>query len=411
MLRQFVKNKNRDISCQGFTFVKSFCDKKNYFEAVYAGDTKNWYPKSTKSQYLIPTRYRGFNKKQYFDHLTGDPNKAIGFTNGPTQGQEFYLLQFDVDFYELNEELIIAAKQLISKYIDVKHWEPSTNYKGLHGYFILNKGFRKAANVKKELQHFEKIINAAGVNIGLKAIEIKGTPTVTRYIDNIMTGVEFGSVAKVPVAANLANLMSSEPVKLSLIEQVNAESEEVGEVENKSTGMCYFGFSSVMQKIQADVLNEWGCDHHKLGRRNIYSTHMAVVFYILWFLAKKNVTQVSHALIKHHWNELKNRGLTNLSYNAEIVIWCRNYLSSKGMIKWIDNRYRPSEVNEDGEIIKMGVCCRFKLDSEIVSMLGGGNLSHIKTSHSVFQYFWSNKHQIPKISLIVGTKYDKMLLV
>jgi hypothetical protein len=178
-----------------------------------------------------------------------------------------------------------------------------------------------------------------------------------------------------------------------VLERLTWDSEEaIDELKQGSVTFHYKNFSGVTAKVQADVLNEWGCDHQKLGRRNIYSGHVAVLTYILYFLSKQKVNYVSHALIKFHWQELYRKGLTDLMYNKEIVIYCRNWISSKGMIQWIDNRYCMSVYSDDGEVVVQGVCCSFKLDSSLVKMLGGEK-GH--TPHSIFDYFWGNEHKKP----------------
>jgi hypothetical protein len=199
--------------------------------------------------------------------------------------------------------------------------------------------------------------------------------------------------AKLPVSCNLTELASSTPIDLKVLERFTWDVQEtVDDLKQGSVSFHYRNFSAVTAKVQADVLNEWGCEYQKLGRRNIYSGHVAVLVYILYFLSKQKVDYVSHALLKYHWQELYRKGLTDLKYNKEIVIWCRNWISSKGMIDWIDNRYCMSVYAEDGERVVQGVCCAFRLDSLLIKMLGGEK-GH--TTHSIFDYFWDNEHKRP----------------
>ena len=387
-------NKNRDITLAGFSWLKQFVDPRNYYCAKYVGDNKKWYPAQTNLSIVNNSkRFKSFNTERYFAHLTGDPNKALGFTNNPASNNEYYLLQFDVDFYEFNSVLANRAKSIIQKYVPDVFYENSTNCKGLHGYFLLYKSLKSAKYVRKVLDLLEKLINAEAVKVGLKAIEIMAKPAMYEWEDNIIVGVTSATPAKLPVSTDITELASSSPIDLKVLERLTWDNEEViDDLKQGSVSFHYKNFSGVTAKIQADVLNEWGCDYQKLGRRNIYSGHVAVLTYILYFLSKQKVSYVSHSMIKYHWQELYRKGLTDLMYNKEIIIYSRNWISTKGMIEWIDNRYCMSVYSDDGEVVVQGVCCSFRLDSSLVKMLGG-ETGH--TPHSIFDYFWGNEHKKP----------------
>lgn len=389
-------NKNRDVTRAGYTFLKQFQDPRNYFIAKYVDDKKNWYPVQTICNIVTkPKRFKSIKLSRYCEHITGDPNKALGYNNSPNTNNQYHLYCLDIDFHRYNKTLAERAKQLIRKILGDAFYEPSTNYKGLHGYLVVNKNYKSAKYMFELMSKLEKILTNMGKKIGLKAIEIMGKPHLYKWENNEIVDVQFSTPAKLPISADLTELANRTPLDVKVIEKFVWEHEEKLEnipEENKSNGFKYHGFSKVLCRIQTDVLNEWGTDKQKLGRRYVHSSHLSVFIYLLWLFKKKRVDYVSHELIKFHWQELYRRGLIDMAYNKEIVIWCRNYISSKGMIEWIDNRYCKSVITEDGEVIVEGVCCAFKLDNELFKMLGG---KYGHTSESIFNYFWDNEHKVP----------------
>lgn len=388
-------NPNRDISCQGFTFLSQFIDHHNYFEARYNQTGKKWYPKRTIQQIINYHKFCNISRSAYFKHLTGDPNSALGFTNKATNGQHYHLYCLDVDLIKANSYLINAAKALMEKELGCKiFWEPSTSGTSLHGFIIVCKHDKSVIYTNKIMRGFEKVVNQKGKKIGLKAVEVMGLPYEYRYENNRIVEIKGSTPAKLPQSMDLTALIHSEIIPLKQLERYVWAHEDVAFEEPKegSTGYKYYGFSGIMQKIQGDVINHWGVSEQQLGRRKIYSGHMAVYLYLLYFCRKSKITHPSHALIKWHWNRLYDLNLIGFKYNSEIVTWCRNYFSSCGMIDWLNNEYCMSVITDDGEIAVQGIACSFQMDQRLFNLLGG-NKFH--TGISIFDLKCSNEHKVP----------------
>lgn len=112
----------------------------------------------------------------------------------------------------------------------------------------------------------------------------------------------------------------------------------------------------------------------KGNRYLVHPDDAAVVLLIALWLKEHGTKDHRHSVrtTLAFWDDLQQRGLTDRSPNHHRVKTVRDYLSSRGCVDWVDNKYQPPS----GKGAKDGICCKWRLDETfaILLMAGGGNV-------------------------------------
>lgn len=366
-----------------YKFIRPFIDKRNYHVGIYTDSAKNWYPKQTIKEIIKKQKFVYLSNGKLLQHVVSDAN--YGYNTSCRIKDKYLLICFDIDSHKESAdrfETMYSAVEKVKTLLNIDIFvESSTKSGDLHGYIIVDKANKGASHVLMVLRMLEEILNKECLKLGLKQFEIKGMPHEYVWKNERIIDVIFSAPAKLPRDyERIDELLNLKPITIEDLHEFVSSYEEENDIipfrkactdENKSNGWKYYGFSSIVTAIQSDVLNN--CfDKFKLKKRYIYSTHLSIFIYLCWFFKKNHITHPSLKLFKFHWNNLLEKGLIDISWNKEIVIYCRNFLNNNEFINWNDNRYCKNvyvNIEVKGEIKQKvavkGVACSWEITEEL----------------------------------------------
>ena len=115
--------------------------------------------------------------------------------------------------------------------------------------------------------------------------------------------------------------------------------------------------------------------------RIVTCSHIVNVLIIMFLSIQSGKKQISLKLIEKHYKNMFALGVVKESWNKNIVCFCRRWLSENNIISFVEQKYNPSYVKADGEIVE-GQACIYDMDTDLINGLtrirngkaGGGTL-------------------------------------
>ena len=165
-------------------------------------------PINTNDKILtVLTKHCGYLYKMknecFQDHMAGE--ETYYFQGEGRQDIAETLVNIDIDVQKARklgstQGALFFIAWLRNKYFPDLYYETSTNNRGLHGYFVLNKLGVTARDVNGVLHSFEKWLKQEAKKVGanIEGVEIKGTCPVFEYRDGKLVNVRAGTNAKLP---------------------------------------------------------------------------------------------------------------------------------------------------------------------------------------------------------------------
>lgn len=136
------------------------------------------------------------------DHFQGKETLYF-FGNGSEQCKNT-LVMIDIDVLKSKglgspAGAIALSTHLISIWPDM-YFEPSTNGKGMHGYFILRKSGVDAQRTNASLKRLERWLRSESlrINADIEQVEVKGACLDITFEGRLVQSVQYGSFAKLP---------------------------------------------------------------------------------------------------------------------------------------------------------------------------------------------------------------------
>jgi hypothetical protein len=344
-------------------------------------------------------------------HWNGD--ETFYFAGAGSSRRRHILVNFDIDCHASGspEGAFEAAEYLRENFFPNLYHEPSTNGRGRHCYFILEKCGINAEGVKELLKALEKHLNqhllSAGFDIEL--FEIKGLPPVVTWGDDgTATNYTAGVLAKIPrhvhrfeewkrttvltdwdVRKLITRLRPTTPAEVSItpkralvkplvVETPGATTEKaIGEV--KATG------STAGKVIGQDDLAQLADGGHYrnvaatlLGTHTLKTSGRTVVMIedvAIFLLCLKFFTERMNAdgtlPVKRFdglWSALNEAGDVGRSFDCHRFKAIRDYLSDLGLLDWEDNTFIAPRFDHSGTR-RNGRACKWKASEVLMGML------------------------------------------
>lgn len=138
----------------------------------------------------------GITREKYGRHFSGDD--TFYFTGNEYADEMLVKVDIDCHGRGTAEGARACAEWLKANVFPGLFYEPSTNGNGIHGYLILRKKGKTAAQVNEWLRRLEDDLQAYQHQFDIELIEIKGQCRELVYADRRLIDVKCGQLAKLP---------------------------------------------------------------------------------------------------------------------------------------------------------------------------------------------------------------------
>ncbi|HEX4146829.1 MAG TPA: hypothetical protein VHY91_25250 [Pirellulales bacterium] len=276
------------------------------------------------------------------------------------------------------------------------YFEPSTNGKGIHGYFVLWKRQYGATQVNNALKRLEKWLRAEAkkVNADIEQVEIKGTCPDIEFTGSLMQSVKYGYFAKIPrdisrfaewekttvlrvqdlesrtfdvvVAAEPESVKQPESLVKVSVPQTVKPARQLGTAMAGSVSGRFISDDELASIPQFERLyQEWvGPVGLKARKFSVTAHDFAVAMVILrHYKADPNSDgSLPCRRIEKIWTALFHAGDIDRPWNHHRWKAIRDFLSANGHIDWTDHRYEYSTVaTDDRRTKKKGIACKWSI--------------------------------------------------
>ncbi len=333
------------------------------------------------------------------DHWRGD--ETLYFTGPGSSRCRFALFNFDIDCHASGspEGAFEAAEYLKVTLFPGLYHEPSTNGRGRHAYFILDKEGLGAEDVKRLLKALERHLNLHLLSKGfdIEMFEIKGLPPVLTWgVNGEVTNYTAGVLAKIPrevhrfeewkrttVMTHVEIRRLVNVLRQSAPEEISVSSKEVppksSPIENRASGSMT---GKVIGESELAQLTEGG--HYSnvaaslLGVHNLKTTGRTVVTIddvaifltcLKFFTGRMNADgTLPVKRFEGLWSSMYEAGDIDRAFDCHRFKVVRDYLSDIGLLDWEDSAFVAPVKDRDG-VRRNGRACKWMANETLMMML------------------------------------------
>jgi hypothetical protein len=313
---------------------------------------------------------RSLPNKKIEDHIKKE--KTIYFYgNGKTSNKET-LVMIDIDVQKKNNigstDGAINFVNHLKKEFPNLYYEPSTNEKGIHAYFILEKLNISAKIVNKTLKGFENWLKkeAEKTKADIELVEIKGLCPEIIYKNKNISNIKYGTLAKVPRNLEQITLIKNQYLSINQIEK-----EYFIDIKNNknegSTSNKLFSKED-LEKIEAykKIFNTLTDNCRLRARKHIVTDEDFAIGLLILLFINKNPNEdgsIPTERVKQLWISLFKYHNIKRNWNHHRWKTIRDFLSSKSLINWKDNKYNFGDKynNIKGNACKWSLSHKFLL--------------------------------------------------
>jgi hypothetical protein len=311
------------------------------------------------------------------------------FFGTPRTKDQYTLVMGDIDVLKAKglgtpEGALNFVQYLKTTFWPDLYYERSTNGKGIHFYLLMKKAEVGAERVNQAIDQLERFLRYQAHLVGadIELVEVKGKCPEIAYDDHgNITDIKYGTFAKYPRQATLHDLQNTTVIDCMELHRINGKY-AVPEAAKKPSLHVGSGSTSIPDEFIAEHLSScrkgWlnltGGEVIRGDRYLVHPDDAAIILLIALWLQQHGTKDHRHSVrtTVAFWEDLQLRGLTDRSPNHHRVKSVRDYLSSRGCVDWLDNRYQPPS----GKGTKDGICCKWRLDEvfAILLLAGGDNV-------------------------------------
>lgn len=349
--------------------------------------------------------------------------KTIYFFGNEENNETLVMIDIDVDKKQKkgsSSGAVEFAKHINQNIIPI-YFEPSTNGKGIHGYFVLNKSGYSAKKVNQILKRFENYLQKEAIEkkSDIEIVEIKGTLFEIEYKNKKISEVKYGMLGKIPrkieELLKINTLINIKVLEKSFnIDKKNYNKK--GSISEKHISEIELLNIKYYEKIGEEILSK------KIIKANkflITKEDFGIMLMILKFFKKNknkdNTTPTKRAM--NLWKALYKANEIKRGWNHHRWKEMRNILSKEGMIKWIDNRYQIGNKTSRTE----GISCKWEISEKMYMYLAKSEKSKqasfvdtkpllvgVKVSNLIKleEIMYEFTHKVPILSLISKENID-----
>ncbi|MDB5350126.1 MAG: hypothetical protein JWN86_1373 [Planctomycetota bacterium] len=369
----------------------------------------------------ILAAFRDDRRWRYVDRLNNemldahwDGDETFYLTGAGSSKCALALFNFDIDCHASGspEGASEAAEYLKANFfLDLYH-EPSTNGRGRHGYFILDKFGLNAEGVKELLKGLERRLNEHLLSKGfdIELFEIKGLPPVLTWGDDgEVTNYTAGTLAKIPrevhrfeewkrttvvtdrdVRRLMSRLRTTAPAEVSITpkpgtartvaeiavrgsmtSEVSAKPRASGSMTGKVIGegeLAQLAEGGHYWNVAASLMA-----HHTLRttRRTIVRTEDVAIFLacLKFFTGRMNADgTLPVERFEGLWSAMYESGDVGRAFDCHRFKAIRDYLSGLGLLDWQDRTFVAPRLDRFGTR-KKGRACKWRAGEALMEML------------------------------------------
>jgi hypothetical protein len=353
---------------------------------VYGIKTSKGVIPSIKKETLLTGGWpRSLSNSDYADHRAG--KTTYYYFGNPKRWTRYTLLMVDIDVQKSKKlgttEGAVRFAEHLCRLWPGSYWEMSTNGNGVHLYLMIDKFGVYAEEVNRIIKGFGHWLQdeADRTQADIELVEVKGTLPEQDYQDGKLVALKYGQFAKLP----RGNFTNTATLTLGDI-QAKYTATRPAKVREGSASGRIFGhgpdaeYPLAAVPLFAKLFNRLTTVEHLKcnGSKHIVTADdFGIACLILWYCTKNGKADGSlpWARTKKLWESLHQAGDVTRQFNANRWQRVRDFLSQKGFINWIDNRYW---YHDDG---RKGQCCKYELTEEFMAVLDDIVLDcHTKTA-------------------------------
>jgi len=359
-------NRNMNLKTLDTNWVRQAISRLAYGETTEKGIRPNISKKNLlKKGKLSPKK---LPKTKILDHI--NHKTTIYYYGNGRRKDKNTLVMIDIDIQKIQKKgstqgAINFVEHLKEKFKSL-YYEPSTNKKGIHAYFLLEKEGHDAKRVNKILKGFENWLRAEAKKIGadIEQVEVKGSCPELVYHNNEIINIKYGTLAKLPRDIDVAKeckIFNIDEIEKEYFIQ-KKEKENKGSVSNK-----LFNEKDLEELKRYEEFFVSEIKSLKAREFRVTKHDWAVATMILLFINTNpnSDDSVPTDRIRGLWNSLYEKGDINRKWNHHRWKAIRDKLSELDLIEWIDNKYT---FGDKGKKIK-GQACKWKLTKKFVLIL------------------------------------------
>lgn len=307
------------------------------------------------------------------DHVNN--NKTLYYYGNGKTSDKYSLVMIDIDVHKKQNlgstKGAIEFSKHLSKLFPDLYCEKSTNEKGIHAYFILEKENISANQVNETLKRFECWLKneAKKIKADIEMVEIKGLCPEILYKNNKILNIKYGTLAKIPRDLEEITNRKNEIINIKTLEDKFSFNRKDKKKQEGSVSNKLFSNKDLLNLNDYKKIFETLTKGESLKARRhlVNDDDFSIALLILLFLQKnQNVDgSVPTMRVMSLWKSLYNSGNIKRNWNHHRWKAIRDLLSRNNLIQWIDNKYNFGDKTTGTK----GVACKWKLTSVFYEFL------------------------------------------
>jgi hypothetical protein len=357
-------------------------------------------------------RYK-WTLKRMSAHFSGE--RTLYFAADGSSRAGTVLGMIDIDCHEQGcLEYALAFADHLKTFLPTLYVEPSTNGKGVHGYFLLEKGGfgdRYARTLFANLQVWAEdeydIWQAANPDKPIDGVEIKGSPARLKWSsDGRLEDMTMGTLAKLPrqVVDRFDEFRATARISIrtlkDLLGQVVLGEGLTGKFVRERLGRPRAPAAVVSAPMSSSkkktAVKRGSTAGHPVGERYLQrlpvyrkvaealmdgpiptsgravaSVEDVAIFVMLLVAFGENPNaddSMPTKRFKAVWESIHERGEVYRPWNPNRFTAIRNHLSMKSMLRWIDDRHVEGFMGDNGEYVK-GRAAKWAAGRKLVELI------------------------------------------
>lgn len=338
-------------------------------------------------------RYR-WTRKKTLAHFSGE--RTLYFAADGRAGTKLVLGMIDVDCHRRGcLEYALAFAEHLKTFLPMLYFEPSTNGKGVHGYFLLEKGdlgdrYTRTlyANLQVWAEDEYDRWQAANPDKPIDGVEVKGSPArLTWSPDGRLEDMTMGTLAKLPrqVVDRFDEFRATTRISIKTLKQLlgrvvlgdgltgkfvrerlgrpRAAAVTPASVSSRKTTVRsgstaghpvdgrYLRHLPAYRKVAEGLMD----GPIPTSGRAVASVEDLTIFVMLLVAFGENSNadgSMPTKRFKSVWEAMHERGEVDRPWNPNRFTAIRDHLTRSSMILWIDRRHVEGFVGDDGEYVK-----------------------------------------------------------
>lgn len=319
---------------------------------MYGFRLKNGTPCPALNKHKLIQRYNErhygemWSVAEFEDHCLG--KKTLYFFGNDDPRCPYTLVMIDIDVLKSKKlGSPEGARHLAEHYKALfpnSFWEPSTNDQGMHGYLLISKSDYTAGEVKKGMLNLQAYLRKEAEGYDVELVEVKGQPCVVAWTGREIDHLTYGQFAKLPRHATLEDMQSLEVIALwDLTHSPMFTEAKAPEADMKKEGSLSFDIIDAegLKRLER-FTTSYVCNRTlTVGKTRVMPVDFAILNAILLWKKRhpcKDGATPTKA-IQFLWDELRKQGITDRAFDPQRYKVMRDYLSERGLIDVVDNRY------------------------------------------------------------------------